>query len=338
MLGGGRVLGLVERLEEFRTLERFADDNEWDYGEGFIEATPPKKKPLSKTVVRLPAAHVTGKPLLPSNGIKPAGIDKRLIGEVKTTLFRTAYTEDRYTPPMVLIHEQCDLNHGYWDESYLTYKNQIVGICGRRNGQKKLRRLATFLAENKRALQAYVAGISVKMFTQHATTLSAVDVLNLPYPETEDLQISPMEKILVDDIVDFLRDHIRLGEKSVAARSTLTNDLEEFNHVFIDSVNTVYKKNLLRPLDALTWSGMVCQPYMFGKGELDWDGDEELQDKLNSLLVEERGAGLQVTRIARIYDGNCIYLLKPNSLRYWLRSVALRDADETLADLWNQGF
>jgi hypothetical protein len=46
---------------------------------------------------------------------------------------------------------------------------------------------------------------------------------------------------------------------------------------------------------------------------------------------------LEVTRIARIYDGNFIFLLKPDRMRFWLRSVALRDADETLADLRDQG-
>jgi hypothetical protein len=32
------------------------------------------------------------------------------------------------------------------------------------------------------------------------------------------------------------------------------------------------------------------------------------------------------------------FLLKPDRFRYWLRSIALRDADETLADLRAQGF
>ena len=59
---------------------------------------------------------------------------------------------------------------------------------------------------------------------------------------------------------------------------------------------------------------------------------------LDKLLHEQRGTTLYVTRIARIYDGNFVFLLKPDRLRYWLRSVALRDADETLSDLRAQGF
>ena len=69
-----------------------------------------------------------------------------------------------------------------------------------------------------------------------------------------------------------------------------------------------------------------------------WNGAEELKDKLNNLLKEKKG-NINITRIARLYDGNTgIYLLKPDRLRYWLRSIALRDADETLADLVEQGF
>ena len=83
---------------------------------------------------------------------------------------------------------------------------------------------------------------------------------------------------------------------------------------------------------------MICQPYVFGKGKADWSGADELKGKVDALLREKRGGGLNVTRIARLYDGACIYLLKPDRLRYWLRSVALRDADETLADLAGQGF
>ncbi|UWM78165.1 hypothetical protein N1937_25675 (plasmid) [Rhizobium sp. WSM4643] len=45
-----------------------------------------------------------------------------------------------------------------------------------------------------------------------------------------------------------------------------------------------------------------------------------------------------MTRIARIYDDNLLFLIKPDRLRFWMRSIALRDADEVLADLRAQGY
>ena len=136
------------------------DDQEWDYGEGFIEAAPPKTGPKSKTVTRKPAEHLTGKPLLPSDGITWSGIDRKLITKVAARSFRSAYTKARYTPPMVLVHEQYDLNHALWTEHYLTYKNQIVGFCGRVDDTGHLLKINGFLEREANALRAYVAATS----------------------------------------------------------------------------------------------------------------------------------------------------------------------------------
>jgi len=91
-------------------------------------------------------------------------------------------------------------------------------------------------------------------------------------------------------------------------------------------------------LEPFAWPGAICLPFVFGDGKVAWAGADDLQGKLDTLLHEQRGTTLHVTRIARIYDGDFIFLLKPDRLRYWLRSVALRDADETLSDLRAQGF
>ncbi len=198
--------------------------------------------------------------------------------------------------------------------------------------------LTIFLEEKQTRYRAYVAATSVKLFTQHATTLSGADIVSLPYPPTRDLDVSPHERILVDDIVDYYRDLIRLGEDSTAIKEPAFAALGVFNDIYTQQINAVYKKNKLRALDSQIWPGVICQPFVFGKGKVDWTGADELKGKLDKLLREERDSGLMITRIARIYDNRCIYLLKPDRLRYWLRSVALRDADETLADLWEQGF
>jgi hypothetical protein len=187
-------------------------------------------------------------------------------------------------------------------------------------------------------IRAFTAGVSVKLFTQKATTLSAVDILALPYPETSTLDISPNERIVINDIVCHYRDLVRIGEKSAAMKKHGQTALADFSDVFTRQINAIYKKNPLRILDPQIWPGVICQPFVFGKGAVDWTGVADLQGKLDALLKEQQRESLHVTRIARIYDGHFVFMLKPDRLRYWLRSVALRDADETLADLRAQGF
>lgn len=115
--------------------------------------------------------------------------------------------------------------------------------------------------------------------------------------------------------------------------------LQAFNTVFVRQINATYGEKPIRALPAQTWPGIICQPFVFGDGvAIDWEGADDLRGKLDALLHEQRGGALSVTRIARLYDGRCLFLLKPDRLRYWLRSTALRDSDDVLADLRTQGF
>jgi len=243
-----------------------------------------------------------------------------------------------YTPPLLLIHKQEDLNFGTWNNSYLTYQHTIFGISAALGDQTLLKLAADWLTSQKRALQAIIALSGTSNFTSKATAILSKDILKLPFPEDWNLAISKHEQIIIDDIIDYYREFIRLGEDSAALIQPGINALPDFNKTYTKQINAIYKDKPLRTLTPYHWQGVICQPYIFGEGEVDWEGVDELKGRLDTLLREQRGSGLNVTRIARIYDGDCIYLLKPDRLRYWLRSIALRDADETLADLWDQGF
>jgi molybdopterin converting factor small subunit len=327
LLGGGRVLGFVDRLKKFKTLEQYAEQQRWDYGEGFIAGTSGELTP---------GPHITGQPLIEPRHLKQ-GAHLSSLKKVTHRKFKSPYTPKRFQSPMVLVHEHEDLASRYFSSGYYTYGHKIVGFCAGDSVPATTRSLAAWLETNRRTLSALVCAGGTTMFTQRASSVGLQNILRLPSP-AQQLDLSPHEQILVDDIVDHYRDLIRLGEDSRAMKESSVAALPGFNDVYTQQINAIYKKNKLRALDPQAWPGVICQPFVFGQGKVDWKGAEELKGKLDKLLREQQGSGLTITRIARIYDGRCIYLLKPDRLRYWLRSVALRDADETLADLWQQGF
>lgn len=329
LLGGGRVLGFVDRLKEFRTLGEYAASQQWDFGEGFIEG---------KREVSRPAEHIVGRKLLPSEALTLNGIDPSMIITAPDKPIEGPRSEERFTPPLLLVREQMDIPHAIWSKHYLTYKNKIVGFAAPKGQYAQLSAADRWLTAETAALRAFAASISVRLFTQKATTLSGADILALPYPETGTLDLSLNEQIIVDDIVKYYRDLIRLGEDSMVMKEGGLEALDDFTKVFTQQINTIYSKNSLRALEPQMWSGVICQPFVFGEGKVNWNGADELQGKLNDLLCEQQGTTLIVTRIARIYDGSFVFLVKPDRRRYWLRSIALRDADELLSDLRAQGF
>ena len=171
---------------------------------------------------------------------------------------------------------------------------------------------------NRRALCALVCAGGTTMFTQRASSVSLQNILALPSP-AQQLDLSSHERILIADIVDYYRDLVRLGEGSTAMKEPGVAALPTFNDVFTTRINGVYKKSKLHALEDYTWPGVICQPYVFGKGAADWTGADELKGKLDALLREKRGGGLNVTRIARlstprISSGTVLSLSMSNSI------------------------
>lgn len=330
LLGGGRVLSFVNRLRELPTLGQFAAERGWDHGEGFI---------VGKSGRRTEAAHLTGKRLLPSTGISDEGIDRNSLTYVEDLLFKTPYTSRRFTPPMMLIREHMNLSSDVWVDGYLTYKCKIVGICGSDpSDAESLIEAEQWFREQRTILKAYASAISVRLFTQKATALSELDILSLPYTPGERLSEHAHEEIIATDIVDYYWDLVRLGDSSRAMQPPRAKDMDAYTKIVLDRVNCVYKENTLHAIDAYSWPGVICQAFRFDDRQLDSNGSNELKGRIDEMLKERRGGGVNVTRIGRFYGENSIYLVKPNRLRYWLRSVALRDSDEVLADLAQQGF
>jgi hypothetical protein len=330
LVGGGRVLAFVDRIKKLRKLGKFARERKWNCGEGFIFGNPDEPPP---------ADHVIGKPCIDASAFENGEVDLSRSTIVPNRKILRPRKPCIYTAPLLMIHKHMDIPHGYLPDGYVTYQHEIFGIsAASQNDGAQLFRLAKWLHSARRPLLAYIAASSVAGFVSKATAILSDDIKSIPYPSDANLNLSPHEQVLVADIVNYYRDLIRLGEDSDAMKKPGVPALPAFNDTFTERINAVYRKSKLRALPHHVWPGVICQPYVFGKGKVEWTGADELKGKLDALLREKRGAGLNVTRIARLYDGACIYLLKPDRLRYWLRSIALRDADETLADLWEQGF
>ena len=329
LFGGGRFHDFVQRLREFRTLGEYAIEKEWDVGEGYIAG----RRGVSK-----PADHLIGKPFLPTRALSVNGLDTSKITSVPDGDVEVPRTKRRFTPPLLLVKQHENLYHATWHEHYLTYKHKIVGFSAPEEHLQDLIHIERWITENLKALRAYTAGISLQLLSQRATAIGTADIKALPFPEDMSLHVSENEQIVIDDTIDFIREFIRTGSESRISRTTTSTDLAAFVASFVAQINAVYTDCPIRALDAYHWPGSICQPFTFGEGAIDWTGANQLRGRLDHLLREFRGSALSVTRIARIYDGTFLFLLKPDSLRFWLRSVALRDADDVRADMRDQGF
>lgn len=332
LLGGGRLVQLALRLKEMGTfgefIEQKVEKKKWEYGEGFIAA---------ETGRRDPAPWLTGKLLLPSTALTESGINETRIGEVKATHFRSAYTKERYSAPLMLIRANIGLQCALWERGFLAYKAKVIGIHAPKSQQAALRRIFRQFQENHAALQALCILESTQMLVGRATAPLKRDIDNLPWPgRGQSWDLAPWETTLCEDVVNYMAEYIRLGQDSKLLRDAVTSDgLRAYAGEFCAMLGSIYEN--LRAGSSMIFNGLACQSFYFGnQPDLDWPDDWTVP--LQKLIYIRHGAALRTVRVLRFYESNVILVVKPDRLRYWIRSTAIRDADETLADLRKQGF
>lgn len=215
---------------------------------------------------------------------------------------------------------------------YLTFKDKIFGIHSPKIHNADLQKLGDYLKiENCIALMWLLSG---QVLTSREGVPLKGDILNLPYPQ---IQFDEIEKILLKDIVDYYSDFRKAGERSKVLNFINNKELDAFGKLYCKILNSVYGN--FQPFAPIVGEEFIAYPFVLGeKPEIDIPSSiEAIESKLRNLIDAKRGYDLWVKRIVKVYHKNVIFLYKPNQKRYWLPSIAVRDADETFVDLYKQG-
>lgn len=327
LLGGGRLQTLGQRAKNGTNLKRFCRDQGWDYGEGFIAA---------KSGKRDPAPWLTGKPYLPTECLQVNGI----VGETATvgaTEFRSAYSKKRYSGPIVMIRANEKLPCIYRSSGFLAYRAKIIGVSSEEKNKDLLKSFFDSIIQNRETLRFFLYLFSTQMLVGKSTALLKRDIDELPSPVSGFFKrLSWWEKILISDVLDYFSDMVRTGQNSALSRNKVDqNSLINYSDTFSKLLKTVYS-NIKRGKSG-SFNGLAYQAFYFGKhNELDWP--EDWSDKLEQVVFKRNATALQTVRVVRFYEENALIIIKPDRLRHWIASTAIRDADETLLDLQQQGF
>jgi hypothetical protein len=328
LLGGGRLHDLAARMDALPKLRDFWEEKNWEHGEGFLVAQAANPKP---------APWLTGKPYLPPGAFGEEGIDKKRITVVEEKEFDRPRKPTRYAPPLVLIKEVETLPCAFWNEGFLAYSGRIVGVHAPPAEVSELRGFYKQFSENRTVLRAFCAMFGTEAISSKATAILKRDIDVLPWPRTKrDWALSWWERALCEDVVEFAADFVRLGQNSRLLREQVDDRrLQQFADTYVRMLGSVYTNLKASHFGLL--DGLAFQAFCFGEApDLGWPDD--WSETLHKVIYQEHGDALRTVRILRFYNRNMIILVKPDRLRYWIPTTAIRDADETLRDLHRQGY
>lgn len=360
-LGGSRVHQLITRFSSFKKIGEYLSgkvkENGWAVGEGYIIGSEQeieemqqlinKKAKTADELIMLEllrkkykkASYITNQDTLPSEAFSTKGIDQSKIFKQSQQYFIAPRKGDIYKAPHILIKEIIEEDNIpiAYSEDYLAFKHRIIGIHAPESDSRDLMSLYKQV-RNSKAHLFYLAGTSAEFMVSRSSSFLKKDFDNLPFISKREGNFTELDKILIDDFWNYFIPFRRNGETSeIAIEDVAEGQLLNFGRIYCEVLNTVYSS--LKAYKPFQTDSYICYPFYFkDKPTIEFDDKMKAEKAIEKLVKKNIGVSLRITRVVRLYDGNVIYLIKPKKLRYWLQSIALRDADETFADLRKQGF
>ncbi len=333
LLGGGRINDLIDRFSEIDSIEDFVSDKDWVYGEGYIVGKGNS------------ADYITDKPMIPTKFFNENGIDKSKVTSETAQTFLRPRNKKLYEPPHLLIKENIgnDKIPTYFSEEYLTFKHSIVGINAPLNERNQLFTLYKSFETNKDIYKFFIIGTSNVFAVSRATTILSQDIMNLPYSEDkEEMQLSFVEQILCDDVLNYQIELLSKGSKAKVNEDATIEEIRSYGEVYNKLLNSVYGKSgksfYLKKIYNL--NDFYITEFNYGENvvEVEIEKRDEATEHIKSLAENAYSSNVSIIRVLKLYEKNKVYFVKPKALRYWLRSTAIKDADESFSDSIKAGY
>lgn len=354
LLGGGRLVQLINRLRNFQTLKHFLDNRKYDgwvYGEGFAKSV--RKEEISKDEIYSgkykKADYITGFETIPTDAFNNEGIDKNRIYKLEDEYFyrRAFNNKEIFKAPHILIKESIGFESIpiVYIDKYLTFRNEIIGIHCPEKYIDKLHKIKQRIHQNQMYRFYLITTSGRAGVTKSTFPVYKQDIMNLPFPEDEkEIELTKFDEILINDILHYSLEFLGKDTNIKVLAATKEEELISFGTIFCEVLNSLFKTESKKYFQKNIYEtqSFICSIFEYGV-ERDTDAkllktEIEIENDIAELVYKKIGISYRINRVVKIYDSDLIYLIKPKELRYWLQSIALRDADETIVDLYKAGY
>jgi hypothetical protein len=341
LLGGGRLGSIAEKFANIKpTLQEYIDSKRaegWEYGEGYIKGdiTGKTQEQIEKRFSK--AEWLFEKPSVISNSLNEDGSYRTEIHE-GLEYFINAVKENKqiFNPPHLIIREnlgQHNIPVLYRDHGdSLIFRHQLIGIHG--SNEDELRDIFDFIKHTHYKLcRFHIYLTSTRVLIDKETSILKADIDALPYPEDKSLfRLNEIEKIWCDDVLKYYI-HQAKSPNSNPMNKLMDNpemQVKAYGDIFCKVMNASYRlkpKHSFKQGASFDTSSFTAtcfhytdQPIAFSFGTAN---EREFREYFN----KQTGVNHSVTRIIKYYHGDdTIWFIKPRLMRYWLKSIADRDA------------
>ena len=349
LIGGGRVTQLIQKLTLLPTLKTFLRNKEkqngWVFGEGFIKGKPdtevkPKDIHNGKGGYR-PVEYLDNSVCIDTKKFNEEGIGDTYIQ--KGIYYQWGRVQKLFEPPLLLIKKGIGKKNipVYFSDQAITYRHRIYGVHAPDNERNQLIAICNYFLNYADIIRFYIIATSAEILINRATAIFTQDILNIPYiPDQTKKIISEADRLVLSDTLTY---HLNIFENSLFEPVSI-EALQLFIVTFCRTLNTVYRStersfSAFKILDANGYYGVHFEFDLKQHNpavESVRDLERYIEQAIPNSIPSRRP--VHIRKIIKIYGKDTLILVKPKQVRYWLPSIAFRDADETFADYINSRY
>jgi hypothetical protein len=251
--------------------------------------------------------------------------------------------------PNILIRLNINLNIPIiYNQQDILFPKGILGLkCENENLMKDF---VSIFKQNRQLYSLLIKISSSKTFVQQsdAYTIDAQDILRLPINVDEKghpvlfEKIGSFEQMVLED-TSLLADNLNNSD-SVIFKGINTKSICCYSKVFCEILNLTYQKGEyeFKPVRQIISDDYVWVTFEHTNQTIDLEKQftDQSEKTFKEILFDDiSNNALTINKVITYYGrDNQISFIKPNKLKYWMRTIAYRDAENVKGDMFKNGY
>lgn len=347
LLGGGRLRLFVEKFIQYPKILDYFKQNNYVANIGFTRdkyvINDLKKREAEEQVINLKGLNIVDSKLFDSDVLYKEAIRPVLNDDW------VRIPNQGFNPPNILLRLNINVNLPIvYNIQELAIPNGILIIKG--NESSKMKQFISAFKKNRDLYIFLIKALSPKTFVQQGGgySINRQDILNLPIDIDKEGNIIPFtqtghfDNIVIEDIV-LIAENLN-KTNSIIFNSVSMEILSEYSEAFGEILNLIYKKGKyeFKPVRQIIDDDYAWVTFEHTNQNLDVETQFTTQSKkeFEEILYDNTSnSALTINRIITYYGkNNQISFIKPNKLKYWMRTIAYRDAENVKSEMFKNGY
>ncbi|TFD93768.1 hypothetical protein E2605_16595 [Dysgonomonas capnocytophagoides] len=347
LLGGGKLNAFIEKFSIYPKLSDYFKENNLIANIGYTRdkyvINDKAKRDAGEHVINLKGQSVLNSELFDTDIIERNAIEIIQYDDwVRIPI-------NGFSPPNVLIRLNINVHLPIvYNTHDLAIPNGVLTIKG--DNLLKMQHFVSSFKKNRDFYIFLIKALSPKTFIQQGGgySVNRQDVLNLPIVYDREGNIKDFQELSsIDNIIiketQLIAESLNKTNGEIF-RPIRERNLNQFSSSFCQIMNLTYenKDYKFRPIreifsDSYIW---VTFEHTDQNPVVETEFTDENQTIFSEILSDNiSNSALTINRIITDYrENNRISFIKPNKLKYWMRTIAYRDAENAKSDMFKNGY